>query len=123
MVEDLLDDRAVLGPELAELRVPLLGIGVVLDLDAQLAAGVALGRAKDAAVEAVQHDRAAAAGQADRLDDLGNGADGRIFVLVVRDEEDALLVGGVDRQRDGHVREDDGVLQRDQQQLHESLLD
>ena len=123
VVEDLLDDRAVLGSELAELRVPLLGVGVLLDLDTQLAARVALGRAQDAAMEAVQHDRAAAAGQADRLDDLGNGADGRVFVLVVRDEEDALLVGGVDRQRDGHVREDDGVLQRDQQQLHESLLD
>ena len=96
---------------------------MLLDLDAQLAAWVALGRAQDAAMQAVQHDRAAAAGQPDGLDDLGNGADGRIFVLVVRDEEDALLVGGVDRQRDGHVREDDGVLQRDQQQLHESLLD
>ena len=123
VVEDLLDDRAVLGPELAELRVPLLGVGVVLDLDAQLAARVALGRAQDAAMEAVQHDRAAAAGQPDRLDDLGNGADGRVLVLVVRDEEDVLLVSGVHRQRDGHVREDDGVLQRDQQQLHESLLD
>ena len=61
-------------------------------------------------------DRAATAGQADLLGDLGDRADLEELVLVARDEHDALVVADVDRQRDAHVGEHDGVVERDQPQ-------
>ena len=58
--------------------------------------GVGARRAGDAAVEPVERDGAGAAGQADALGHLGDGADGRVLALVARDEQDALLVADVD---------------------------
>ena len=72
--------------------------------------------AGDAAVQPGQRDGAAAARQPDLLDDLGNGADRGVLALVDRDEQDALLVADVDGKRDGHVREDDDVFERNQEQ-------
>ena len=69
--------------------------------------------AGDAAVEAVQRDGASAAGQADALGDLGHGADRGEFLLVLGNEEDALLLAGIDGERERHAREDDHVVQRD----------
>ena len=61
-------------------------------------------------------DGAAAAGQADLLGDLGDRADLEELVLVTRHEHDALVLADVDRQRDPHVGEHDGVVERDQPQ-------
>ena len=74
------------------------------------------------AVQAVERDGAAAAGQADAVADLGDGADGRVLVLVPRHEHDAVLVADVDRQGDVHAGEHDGVLERDEQQIGQSRL-
>ena len=115
-LEDLLDGRAVLALELA--RAPVDGdlVGALVDLDAQLAAGAGLGGADQRAVLAGDGDGAAAAGQADLLGDLGDRADLEELVLVARHEHDALVVADVDRQRDAHVGEHDGVVERDQPQ-------
>ena len=69
-----------------------------------------------AAVQADEVDGAAAAGQADALAHLGDGADLRVLALVARHEQHALLVADVDGDRDVHVREDDEVVQRYEQQ-------
>jgi hypothetical protein len=69
-----------------------------------------------AAVQALERDGAAAARDADAVLDCGDGADLRVLALVHRHEEHAVGVGDVDRQRDGHVREDDGVFEWNQQQ-------
>ena len=58
-----------------------------------------------------------AARQADAVDDLGHGADRRVLGLVLRDEHDALVVTDVGREGDVHAREDDGVLERYEQEL------
>ena len=93
-----------------------LRVGMLLDLDAQLAGRIGVRGACDAAVEAGERDGAAAARQADLLDDLGNGADLGVLALVDRDEQDALLVADVDGERDGHVGEDNDVFERNQEQ-------
>ena len=90
--------------------------GCSVDLDAQAAGGVGVRGAGDAAGDAGQRDGAAAAGQADAVGDLGDRADLGVLALVARDEQDALLVADVDRERDVHGREDDGVVQGDQQE-------
>src|SRR5262249_56850221 len=54
----------------------------------------------------------AAAGHADSLADLGDGAHLGVLALVPRDEQHALLVADVDGDGDVHVREDDEVVQR-----------
>ena len=89
-------------------------VGALLDVDAQVAERVGLGGAGDAAVQPAQRGRAAAAGQADGVRDLGDGADLGELGLVTGDEQDALLVADVDGQRDVHGREDDGVVERNQ---------
>jgi hypothetical protein len=66
-------------------------------------------------VEAVQCDGSAAAGKANAVGDLGDGADLRVLVLVLGDEQDAVLGTDVDGEGDVHVGEDDDVLQRDEQ--------
>ena len=120
-LEDLLDGRAVLALELAGALVGGDLVGALVDLDAQLAAGAGLGGADQRAVLAGDRDRAAAAGQADLLGDLGDRADLEELVLVARDEHDALVIADVDRQRDAHVREHDGVVERDQPQARPGL--
>ena len=114
-LEDLLDDRAVLALELARARVGLVAVGALLDLDAQDSLRVGLGGADDAAVQAVQRDRAAAARQPHAVGHLGDRADARVVVFVARDEQHALLRPDVHGQGHVHVREDDDVLQRDEQ--------
>ncbi len=76
-----------------------------------------MGGADDAAVQAGEGDGAAATGEADAVGHLGDGADGGVLLLVLRHQQDARLVTGVDRQRDGHAREHHGVLERDEQQV------
>ncbi len=73
-------------------------------------------RACDPAVEAGQLRRAGAAGQADGVGHLGDGADLGVLALVDGHEQHALLVADVDGHGHGHVREDDDVFQRNEQQ-------
>ncbi len=118
LLEDLLDDGAVLALELARALVDRLVVGMLAHLHAQVAPCVALCRAHDlAAGDALQRGAARAAGQADRAGHVGDRADLRVLAVLARDEQHALLAGRVDREVDVHRREDDGVVQRDEQQL------
>ena len=89
------------------------GVGALVDLDEQAAVGQRLRGAGDAAVQPLQRDRAAAAGQPDAVGDLGDRADACEVLLVPRHEQHAILIAGVDRQRERHAREDDDVVERD----------
>ncbi len=55
-------------------------------------------------------------GRRTRSDDLGHGAHAGEVAVVAGDEQDPLLVAGVYGQRDGHAREDDGVVERNQEE-------
>ena len=86
-LQDALDQRSVLGLELADPAVTgVLGVGSLVHLDAQAPVGVVARGARDAAVQAVERDRAGAAGQADAVGDLGNGPDLGIVTFVDRYE-------------------------------------
>ncbi len=113
-LEDLLDRGAVLALELTCAFVDGHVVGALVDLDAQLAFGAGDGGADQRAVLAGDGDGAAAAGEADLLGDLGDRADLEELVLVARHENDALVVAHVDGERDAHVGEHDGVVERDQ---------
>jgi hypothetical protein len=67
-------------------------------------------------VEADEVDGAAAAGHADVLAHLGDGADLRILTLVARDEQHTLLVAHLDGDGHIHVGEDDEVFERYEEQ-------
>ena len=114
--EDLLDDGAVLDLELADPPVDGLVVRALLDVDEEAALAVGGGRTGDAAVQALQRDRASTAGQPDAVGHLGDGADGRVLVVVLGHEQHALLVADVDGEGDVHVREDHEVLQGHEQQ-------
>ena len=128
-LEDLLDDGAVLALELADAAVGRLLVGPLLDLDEEASLRVGRRGAGDSAVEAVQRDGATAAGEADAVGDLGDGADLRVLVVVLGHEQHAILVADVDGEGDVHVGEDDDVFQRDEQKAcgvrvlaHDSLF-
>ena len=116
-VEDLLDHRAILALELGRLDTRRLLVGPLVDLDAQTAVGAGLGSAGDPAVPAGERRRPRTAGQPDDVGGLGDRADVGVDAVVDGDEQDPLAFGHVDRQRHGHVREDHGFLERDQQHL------
>ena len=65
-------------------------------------------------VQAGQRQGPTAAGQADALLDLGDRADAREGALMLGNEQDLVLVAGVDGEGHVHVGEDDGVLERDE---------
>jgi len=92
-------------------------VGALLHLGAETSHRVGVGGADDAAMQAGQCDGVGAAGQPDMIGHLGDGADLRVLLLVLRHQQDARFVADVDRQRDGHAREHDGVLERDEQQV------
>ena len=115
-LEDLLDGRAVLGLELAGLDARRLLVGPLGDLDPEVPLRVGVRRAELGAVQAGEVHRPAAAGHADALADLGDRAHLRVLALVPRDEQHLLLVADVDGDRDVHVREDDEVVQRYEEQ-------
>ena len=75
---------------------------------------VALGGAGNAAGDAGELHGSRTAGQADAVGHLGDGADLGEFVVVPRDQEDAILVTDVDGERHVHGGEDHGVIQRDE---------
>ena len=86
------------------------------DLDAQAALRVGVGRAGLAAGHALEDGAAGAAGQADALGHPRDRADLRVLALVPGHEQHAVLRPGIDRERDVHGREDDGVVQGDQEE-------
>ena len=90
-------------------------VGVLGDLDAEAAGGIGVGGAGDAARDALEARAAGAAGEADLLGDTGDRADAGVFALMPRDEQDTVLVAGVDGEGDIHRREDDGVVERDEE--------
>ena len=116
-LEDLLHDGAVLGLELARPLVRGRGIGTLLHLDEQAPGRVGLGRTRDAAVQPLERDRDGPARQPDAVGHACDRAHGGVLALVLGDEQDALFVADVDRQRHVHVREDDDVVQRYEQEL------
>ena len=116
-LEDLLDDGAVLGLELADARVGAHVVRVILDLDEETSLGVGLGGACDAPEEAFEGHGDSAAGQLHAVGDARDRADGRVLPVVLRHEQDTILVADVDGQRHVHVREDDDVFEWDEQQL------
>jgi hypothetical protein len=68
-----------------------------------------------AAVLALEGDRASAAGEADAVGHPSHRADRGELVALARNENDALLRPDIDRQRHCHGREDDRIVDRDQQ--------
>jgi hypothetical protein len=115
-LEDLLDRGAELALEVARAAVDGNVVGVLDDLHDQAAAGVGLGGAGGAARDALEHGATGPAGKADALGDAGDGAHGGILALMARHEQHAVVVADVDRQRDVHRREDDGVVEGDEEQ-------
>ena len=87
---------------------------MLVDLDEQATVRQGLSSPGDAAVQALQLERATATGQAHAITHFGDRSDRRKLILVPRHEQNALFVAGVDRQRERHAREDDDVIQRDQ---------
>src|SRR5204862_3005826 len=114
-LQDLLDEGAVLGLERARLDRRRRLVGPILDFDVEVAGAARLGRTDYGAVESRERRDLGAAGHAAALDDLGDGADLRVHALVARHEENARFIPGVDGEGGSHVREDDGVVQRDEQ--------
>ena len=121
-VEDLLDDGAVLALELARLDGRKILVGPLLHLDTQTPEGIGVRRADHGAMQAGEGNGLAASGEADAIGNLGHGADLRVLVLVLRDEQDAVLIACVDRQGDGHAREHHRVLERNEQQVAQDEL-
>ena len=73
-------------------------------------------RAGDPPVQAVERRCPDAAWQTHAIGDLGDGADRGVFAVVPRHEEHALLVADVGGDGDVHVRKDDDVVKRNEQQ-------
>ena len=114
-LEHLFDHGAVLALEVAGAAVDRLVVDVLVDLDTQGAGGIGVGGTGHTAVQCGQGDGLDAAGKPDAVGDLGHGPDAAVGVLVARNEQHPLLVADVDGEGDGHVGEDDGVVQGDQQ--------
>jgi hypothetical protein len=116
-LEDLLDHGAVLALELTGARGRGRLVGTLVDLDPQAALGVARGGAGDAPVEAGQGHGADASRQAHVFADLGHQADVGVIGAMPRDEQNTGLLADVHGQRHVHAREDDGVLEGDQEKF------
>ncbi len=116
-LEDLLDHGAILALEIAGAPVDGHVVGMRLDLHAQRAGHVGARRADASAVQALQGDRATAAGKAHALGHVGDGADAGELVALAGHEHDALGVTGVDGQGHVHVGEHDGVVDGYQEKI------
>ena len=93
------------------------GVGVLVDLDAQPAGRVGVGRAGDAARSPERATARPPPGRRTRSVTSRDRADLGELALVAGDEQDALVVADVDRQGHVHGREDDGVVEGDQKKL------
>ena len=120
-LEDLLDHGAVLALELAD---PLVGgVAVVdrVDVDQQLAVGAGARGAREPAMQARERDRVEAAGQAAAVDHLGDNADAPVLAVGTRQHEHPLGVADLGGDRGGHVREEDAVVEGDEEELHKEI--
>jgi len=71
--------------------------------------------AGDTAMESLKRHRVGAARKPDVFGDFGHGAHRGELLLVPRHQQYALFLAGIDGQRERHAREDDDVVQRDQE--------
>ena len=90
----------------------------LLHVDAQLVAVVGLCGAGQAAMQADHGRRPSAARQLGTLDHLGDHADPAELSVLARQQEDTVLVAGVDRQRGRDAREDDRFIKWNQKKGH-----
>ncbi len=115
-LENLLDGCPILTLELADLNSGRLFVGPFDDLDAQLPLRVGVSGPELGAMEAGQADSALATRQTNPFADFGDGSDLGVFAFVTGNEQHALVFADVDGDRHGHVREDDQVVERYEQQ-------
>ena len=100
----------VVGVAIVELlHLYMEGLGVVLAGD---------GGAREAAVKAEHGCGRLAAARLAALEHLGDDADAGELAVGAGEEEDAVLIADVDRQRGGDGREDDCLVERDQEIGH-----
>ena len=116
-LEQLLDHGAVLALQLTRARVDRRLVRVRGHVHAELPVEVGDGGTDDAARDALEGGAAAAAGQARAIGHVRDGADGGVLTVVARDQHDLLGVTDVDRERDVHGGEDDGVVEGDEQEV------
>ena len=69
-------------------------------------------------MEPDQGGHLAGARQPGRIEHLGDRPDLGVVVAVTRQHEDPLLVADLGSQSGGHAGEQDGVVKRNQEQLH-----
>ena len=101
----------------------VLGVAVVdlLHVDAQALALALLaghGGAGQATVEADHGRDRGAAARVTALDHLGNDADAPVLAVAAGQQEDLLLLAGVDRQGRGNAGENDRIVKRNQEIGH-----
>jgi hypothetical protein len=72
-------------------------------------------------VNSLERDGASAARQPDAVHDLGDCADVGKFGFVSGNEQNSLLLAGVDRERERHARERDDVVERYQKKATRHL--
>ena len=111
--EDLVDHGAIFALELAGHAGRRDLVGARLGVNAQHAVFVGAGAAGNRAVKRGERRGQPAAGQPHAVRDVRDHADPRVGVLLARHQEHALVAADVDRQRDRHPGEDDGVVQGD----------
>ena len=86
------------------------------DLDPEVAGAVGTGVLGRAAVEALDGHRLAAAGDAHPLQHLGDHPDRGELAIGPRHEQDPVLLAEVEGEGRGHAREDQDVVEGDEQQ-------
>ena len=117
-LEDLLDHGAVLAHQLVGPLVVGVSVVDLLHLDSQLLAGPRLSGARQSAMHADDGCHRHPVGKLGTLDHLGDDADPAELALASRQEEHALLLADVDRQRRGDRGKDDCVLDGNQAISH-----
>ncbi len=121
-LEDLLDHGAVLARQLDRVLVVRVSVVELLHVDAQrVVVLVGDGGAAEAAVQAEHgRDRGAAARVA-ALEHLGDDADAGELAVAAGEQEDAILLADVDRQRGGDGGEDDCLVEWDEEIGHDQI--
>ena len=114
-LQDLLDDGAIFGLELARLDRGRRLVGLLLDLDIEAAAGARLRSVELCTRFPAQRRDLPATRETAGLDDLGHRPDLRIRPLMPGDEQNARLARRIERHRHRHAWKDNGFVQRNQQ--------
>ena len=121
-LENLLDHRAVLGLERPECLARRSIVLALIGVDEETPLCIGLGGTGDGTMKTVQRHGSVSAGQPHTIRHLGNRANLCVLTVALGDEQDALFIPDVDRQGHVHVREDDDVVERDEQQLAHDWL-